>query len=51
MAERTKPGAIAAGLAGLRAVVAATQLAVVGIGGIGAGNAEQVLRAGATVWR
>jgi thiamine-phosphate pyrophosphorylase len=45
---RTKPEAIAAGLAGLRAVTAATQLPVVGIGGIVAGNAEQVLGAGAT---
>ena len=45
---RTKPEAIAAGLPGLRAVTAATRLPVVGIGGIGAGNAEQVLDAGAT---
>ena len=45
---RTKPEAIAAGLAGLRAVTAATQLPVVGIGGIVADNAEQVLSAGAT---
>ena len=45
---RTKPKAIAAGLAGLRAVTAATRLPVVGIGGIGAGNAKQVLCAGAT---
>jgi hypothetical protein len=44
---RTKPEAIAAGLAGLRAVTAATQLPVVGIGGIAAGNAEQVLGADA----
>jgi len=43
----TKPEAIAAGLAGLRAVIAATQLPVVGIGGIVAGNAEQVMCAGA----
>ena len=45
---RTKPEAIAAGLAGLRAVIRATQLPVVGIGGIVAGNAGRVLRAGAT---
>jgi len=45
---RTKPEAIAAGLAGLRAVTATTQLPVVGIGGIVADNAEQVLGAGAT---
>lgn len=45
---RTKPEAIAVGLAGLRAVTAATQLPVVGIGGIVAGSAEQVLGAGAT---
>ncbi len=45
---RTKPEAIAAGLAGLRAVTAASQLPVVGIGGIVADNAEQVLGAGAT---
>src|SRR5450755_2161212 len=45
---RTKPEAVAAGLAGLRAVTAATLLPVVGIGGIVAGNAEQVLGAGAT---
>ena len=45
---RTKPEAIAPGLAGLRAVTAATQLPVIGIGGIVAGNGEQVLGAGAT---
>ena len=39
---RTKPEAIAVGLAGLRAVTAATQLPVVGIGGIAAANAGQV---------
>ena len=44
----TELGAIAAGLAGLRAVIAATRLPVVGIGGIVAGNAEPVLGAGAT---
>jgi thiamine-phosphate pyrophosphorylase len=44
----TKPEAIAVGLAGLRAVTAITKLPVVGIGGIVAGNAEQVLGAGAT---
>jgi thiamine-phosphate pyrophosphorylase len=44
----TELEAIAGGLAGVRAVTAATRLPVVGIGGIVAGNAEQVLRAGAT---
>ena len=43
----TKPGARPVGLGGLRAVCAATRLPVVGIGGIGAGNAAQVLAAGA----
>jgi thiamine-phosphate pyrophosphorylase len=43
----TKPEATAVGLARLRAVIAATQLPVVGIGGIVADNAELVLGAGA----
>jgi len=43
----TKPGATPAGLDGLRAVCAATCLPVIGIGGIDAGNAAQVLAAGA----
>jgi len=46
-ATATKPGARPAGLAGLRAVCAATSLPVMGIGGIGPGNAAQVLAAGA----
>jgi thiamine-phosphate pyrophosphorylase len=43
----TKSGAEPKGLEGLRAVVAATPLPVVGIGGIHAGNAAEVLGAGA----
>ena len=43
----TKPGATPVGLNGLRAVCAATCLPVIGIGGIDAGNAAQVLAAGA----
>ena len=43
----TKPEAEARGLEGLRDVVAATALPVVGIGGIDAGNAALVLDAGA----
>jgi thiamine-phosphate diphosphorylase len=43
----TKPGARAAGLEAVRAVAAATELPVVGIGGINAGNAGAVLGAGA----
>ena len=46
-ATPTKPEAVPRGLEGLRAVVEATTLPVVGIGGIHAGNAEQVLAAGA----
>jgi len=46
-ATATKPSARPAGLAGLRAVCAATSLPVVGIGGIDPGNAAQVLAAGA----
>lgn len=42
----TKPEAVPAGLDGLRAVAAATALPVVGIGGIDAGNAREVLAAG-----
>ena len=43
----TKPGAIAAGLEAVRSVAGATELPVVGIGGIDAGNAGAVLGAGA----
>ena len=48
LADRPKPEAVAAGLAGLWALIAAARLSVVGIGGIVAGNAEQLLRVGAT---
>ncbi|MCI0633785.1 MAG: thiamine phosphate synthase [Actinobacteria bacterium] len=43
----TKPEARAVGLDGLRAIARATSLPVVGIGGIDAGNATEVLDAGA----
>ena len=43
----TKPEALAIGLEGIRAVAGATALPVVGIGGINAGNARDVLTAGA----
>ena len=43
----TKPEAVAHGLEGLRAIVGATALPVVGIGGIDAVNAGQVIAAGA----
>jgi thiamine-phosphate pyrophosphorylase len=43
----TKPEAVPVGLDGVRAVADATALPVVGIGGIDAGNAHEVLRAGA----
>jgi thiamine-phosphate pyrophosphorylase len=46
-ATPTKPEAAPRGLDGLRAVVAATPLPVVGIGGIHAANAHEVLEAGA----
>ena len=46
-ATRTKPEAQPCGLDGLRAIVEATDLPVVGIGGIDAGNARQVLETGA----
>ena len=46
-ATPTKPEASPRGLDGLRAVVAATSLPVVGIGGIHAANAREVLAAGA----
>ena len=46
-ATPTKPEASPRGLDGLRSVVDATSLPVVGIGGIDAGNARQVLDAGA----
>ena len=43
----TKPDAVPHGPGGLRAVAAATSLPVVGIGGISASNADEVLAAGA----
>ena len=43
----TKPRAVASGLAGVREVAAAVDVPVVGIGGIGPANAEDVLDAGA----
>jgi thiamine-phosphate pyrophosphorylase len=43
----TKPEAVPIGLVGLREVAGATALPVVGIGGIHAGNAHEVLLAGA----
>ncbi|HET9672350.1 MAG TPA: thiamine phosphate synthase [Actinomycetota bacterium] len=46
-ATRTKEDAVPIGLDGLRAVVGATSLPVVGVGGIDAGNAPAVLEAGA----
>ena len=46
-ATSTKPEAKAVGLEGLRTIVAATTLPVVGIGGIDASNAGDVIRAGA----
>jgi len=46
-ATPSKPDAIPRGLAGLRDVVLATSLPVVGIGGISASNARLVLEAGA----
>jgi thiamine-phosphate pyrophosphorylase len=47
-ATTTKPEAVPIGLEGLREVAGATALPVVGIGGIHAGNARDVLAAGAT---
>jgi thiamine-phosphate pyrophosphorylase len=47
-ATPTKPDATALGIHGLRAVVEATDLPVVAIGGIDAVNARQVLEAGAS---
>ena len=47
-ATATKPEAEPVGLEGLREVAGATALPVVGIGGIHAGNARDVLKAGAT---
>jgi thiamine-phosphate pyrophosphorylase len=44
----TKPEAVPVGLDGLRDIVAATALPVVGIGGIDARNAREVLAAGAS---
>jgi thiamine-phosphate pyrophosphorylase len=46
-ATPTKRDAIPRGIDGLRAVVAATRLPVVGIGGINVGNAHEVVEAGA----
>jgi thiamine-phosphate pyrophosphorylase len=46
-ATRTKPEAVPGGLARVREISAATRLPVVGIGGIDASNARQVLEAGA----
>lgn len=46
-ATPTKPDAVPVGLDGLRAVVESTSLPVVGIGGIAASNAGQVLASGA----
>lgn len=46
-ATPTKPEAEPGGLDGLRSVIAATSLPVVGIGGIGPANAADVIRAGA----
>jgi thiamine-phosphate pyrophosphorylase len=46
-ATPSKPDAGAIGLAGLRAIRRVTRLSLVAIGGISAGNAQQVLRAGA----
>jgi thiamine-phosphate diphosphorylase len=46
-ATATKPEAVPIGVEGLRNVVGATALPVVGIGGIHAGNAREVLEAGA----
>jgi thiamine-phosphate diphosphorylase len=43
----TKPEAVPMGLDGLRGIVEATDVPVVGIGGIDHGNARQVLEAGA----
>lgn len=43
----TKPEAVPAGLDGLRAIVETTPLPVIGIGGIDAGNAAEVIRVGA----
>jgi thiamine-phosphate pyrophosphorylase len=47
-ATATKPEAVPRSIDGLRAVVASTTLPVVGIGGIGAGNAGEVFAAGAS---
>jgi thiamine-phosphate pyrophosphorylase len=46
-ATATKPEAVPIGLEGLRAIAAGTPLPVVGIGGIDASNASEVLAAGA----
>jgi len=47
-ASPTKPEAAPQGLAGIGAIAHATALPVVGIGGIGVGNAERVFEAGAS---
>jgi thiamine-phosphate pyrophosphorylase len=44
----TKPEAIGVGLDGVREISAMTRLPVVGVGGIGPGNAHEVIEAGAT---
>jgi thiamine-phosphate pyrophosphorylase len=46
-ATPTKPDAVPIGLDGLRAIVEATSLPVVGVGGIDPSNAPEVLAAGA----
>ncbi|HZD16916.1 MAG TPA: thiamine phosphate synthase [Actinomycetota bacterium] len=46
-ATPTKPEAVPLGLGGLRAIASSTSLPVVGIGGIDAGNAADVLASGA----
>jgi thiamine-phosphate pyrophosphorylase len=44
----TKPEAVGLGLDGVRDVCAMTRLPVVGVGGVGSGNAHEVIQAGAT---
>ena len=47
-ATPTKPEAVPIGLDGLRSIVEATSLPVIGVGGIDSSNARKVLAAGAT---
>jgi thiamine-phosphate pyrophosphorylase len=47
-ATTTKPEARPVGLEGLRRIVAATPLPVIGVGGIDASNAPEVMAAGAS---